>query len=291
MESKEQTLNKLVEISKNLEKIDFDDVKVFIKKAIEKMPVPTAILRKGALIDRARVNNSEILYMKERDISYIKDKAIIEKFTEYGRANKPKQVMFYGAIESPEITQQRITAIFETSRLLKDKKTVSGTELITVSRWEVLEDITLAEVIFSDKAIQNNNYTNTAFQHHFKQFFEHEDRELILQQLIFFSNEFAKKVGNDIDYKISVAYTDIILNGAVEIEGIAYPSVASGYKGQNVVLRPNIIDTKLKLQKVVTQKIVKDKNKVRIDNDKYVKSFGLNNSSFEWIDIEKYLEL
>lgn len=293
--TKEQELafNKLIEFSKDLESIDYAEIKTVISKSIKQVPIATAFIRKGQYIDRVRVNKDNKLFTKEDCISYIKDQYVIDNcLTEFGRANRPNQVMFYGALESSEIQQPRVTAIFETSQLLKDRESINiEGELLTVSRWKVLEDILLIEIVFDEDAIRKNPDIRQSFNHHIEEISYHPLRELGLRQIKFFSNEFAKTADSHWDYKISVAYTDLILHdkrpsiNGFPIEGIAYPSVPSDHKGQNVVLRQDVVDRKLELEAVATQVIHKNKLKHFVNNHKYVSDFGKNNSNFTWSDI------
>lgn len=292
-EEQEIAFKKLVEFSNDLEDVDYEEIKDIISKSIRQVPIATAFLRKGWFIDRVRVNKGNQLFTKEDEISYIKDQYVIDNYlTQFGRANKPHQVMFYGAVESSEFWQPRATAIFETSQLLKEKDTVNiEGELLTVSRWKVLEDILLVEIVFDDDAIRKNPDTRAAFNHHIEQIAHHPLRELGLRQIQFFSKEFAKTVKNHWEYKISVAYTDLILHdkkpsiNGYSIEGIAFPSVPSDHKGQNVVLRPDVVDTKLALEIVTTHIVHKNKLKSFVNNHKYVTDFGEDNSDFTWADI------
>lgn len=292
-EQQEKAFKQLVEFSKDLENVDYEEIKNIISKSIRQVPIATAFLRKGCFVDRVRVNKGNQLFTNENEISYIKDQYVIDNYlTQFGRANKPHQVMFYGAVESSEIWQPRATAIFETSQILKDKEAVNiEGELLTVSRWKVLEDILLVEIVFDDDAIAKNPDTRAAFKHHMKQIVHHSLRELGLRQIQFFSREFAKKVENHWEYKISVAYTELILHdkkpsiNGYPIEGIAYPSVPSDYKGQNVVLRPDVVDTKLELELVSTHIVHKNQLKSFVNNHKYVTDFGEDNSSFTWVDM------
>lgn len=285
---------KLVEYSKDLENVDYEEVKKIISKSIRQVPIATAFLRKDWFIDRVRVNKDNKLFTKESDVSYITDDYVINNIlTNFGRANKPHQVMFYGAVKSTEIWQPRATAIFETSQTLKEKDSINiEGELLTVSRWKVLEDILLAEIVFDDEAIRKNPDTRKAFNHHMKEIFHHPLRELGLRQIQFFSREFAKIVDNHWDYKISVAYTDLILHdkklsmNGIPIEGISFPSVPSDHKGENVVLRPDVVDKKLELELVSTQIVHKNKLMSFVNNHKYVTDFGENNSNFTWADTD-----
>ena len=138
--------------------------------------------------------------------------------------------MFYGAIESTKIRQSRATAIFETSRIIKDPESINiDGELVTLSRWEVTEDILVAEIVFADALIKKNPDVRMAYYHHLLQLYEHPLRNLGLSQLHLFSNEFAKVVKFDWDYKMSAAYTDLILHekkitlNGFPLEGITLP--------------------------------------------------------------------
>lgn len=293
-QDQEVAFQKLIEYSKNLENTSYDQIAEIIKRSIRQVPVATGILKKGACIDRVRVNDNDVLFSREEDISYIKDQVIIDNYlTSFGRANKPHQVMFYGALESTKIPQQRATAIFETSRVLKKKDSINlQGELVTVSRWRVLEDIVVIEIVFCDKAIVSNPDTQKAFEYHMKKLQFHPLRELGLRQIQFFSKEFAKQVDHDWDYKISVAYTNLILHDhevtieGRKISGIAYPSVPSNYFGQNIVLRPDVVDSSLELESVSTHLVHKNKLKSFVNNHKYVVDFGENNSNFVWVDMD-----
>lgn len=293
-EKQRKAFDRLQQLSNNLENVELDEIKKIISESIRQVPIATALLHKNTFIDRVRVNNGEKLFTREDEISYIKDQYVIDNYlTNFGRANKPHQVMFYGAIESTEIPQQRLTAILETSDLIKNPEAtnVEG-ELVTVSRWRVLEEILVIEIVFDDKAIVNNPDTKRAFEYQMQQIAHHPLREMGLRQIQFFSSEFAKEVENHWEYKISVAYTDLLLHDSkikingIPIEGITFPSVRSGYKGQNIVLKPETVDKKLKLEVVTTQRIHKNRMKTFINNHKYVSDFGENNSNFKWEDTD-----
>ena len=58
---------------------------------------------------------------------------------------------------------------------------------------------------------------------------------------------------------------------------------ASDHLGQNVVLKPNVVDKKLKLKNVSTHTIHKYKKQSFVNNHMYVEDFGENNSSFKWV--------
>lgn len=64
--------------------------------------------------------------------------------------------------------------------------------------------------------------------------------------------------------------------------GIVYPSVQSGYQGQNIVLRTDIVDKYLELTNVSTHRVHKNKRESLMANYYHTVSFGDNNSNFTW---------
>lgn len=280
-----KALNDLKKLSNNLETVDYSHIIDLIANSIRFVPITLAKLHKGTFIDRVRMNKSDALFTKEADISYIKNKNVIDNcLTEFGRANKPHEVMFYGAIESTQIDNQGVTALVETCDFIKDINSVCiKGQLFTISRWEVLEELTIAEMVFSDNALSVNPDTQKAFSFHNEKFKEHPMRELALLQLQFFCNQYARQIGTHEDYKISVAYTQLQLS-KLDLAGITYPSVAAEYKGQNIVLKPKIVDEFLKLKGVCTKILYKNGSKSFAANHKCVSNIDADTSSFTWVD-------
>jgi len=152
------TLTYLEQIRYNLEYADYNIICMSIADLRDKF-VPTALLKKGWYIDRVRVNKNNEVFTNIEQVSYIHDQNVLENYVTFGRANEPKQAVFYGAIESPAIQEPRAVAYFETSELLKElDKHDNIEEIFTVSRWIILEDIEVIEIIFSDEALKVNEY-------------------------------------------------------------------------------------------------------------------------------------
>ncbi len=136
-------------------------------------------------------------------------------------------------------------------------------------------------MVFSDEAIAISPDINRSFQNQFSQLINHPMREIGLRQMKLFSEEFARKKTSNHDYKISAAYADIIMNEG-GLPGILYPSVPSGYMGQNIVLRPDIVDQYLELYSVSTHRVHKNKMQSLMGNYYHTQKFGDNNNAFEW---------
>jgi|GEM_PF-1196039 len=267
-----EALDKLKELSCQLDKVDYSDIVNILKESIRKIPVPIARMPPNTPIDRVRKNVGENPFTDvHNQLSYIKDQNVIDNYlTEFGRANEPHQSMFYGAIESSLIGHQRITALAETSELLQNPDAVDfAGELYTVSRWRNTSELFLAEIVFSQDAIDTNPDIKNAFakQSEFAKQVGADDIDFYLDFLVFISDQFARpKTGHD-DYKISTAYTNLILTNP-NIHGIAYPSVQTKYQGQNVVFPPDVVDQYLVVEILSMQRLYKNKMRSYLNNVK-----------------------
>lgn len=282
------TIRYLEDVKDRLEFVPYETIYNSIANMRDKF-IPTAILHKGWYIDRVRVHkNQDELFTNELQVSYIHDKEVIDKYVKFGRANNEKQSVFYGAVETEEIRQQRVVAYFETSELLKELNLhENATELFTVSRWKIIEDIEILEMIFSDEALEKSSSTRASFDHQLANYNGLPMKVEYEEQGKFFSNEFARKdvrKGQDYKYKITSAYANYVWNNT-DFKGITYPSVQSDYKGQNVALLPEVVDKSLKLVSVGLFKFER-RNGVNlpVDSIKIATELGEDNMDFQWID-------
>lgn len=253
------TLTYLEQVRYNLEYVDYEIISKSIEDLRDKF-IPTALLKKDWYIDRVRINCKNDVFSNIKQVSYIHDKDILEKYVKFGRANEPKQAVFYGAITSSEIQQPRVVAYFETSEILNElDKYDNIEEIFTLSRWRILKDIEIIEMIFSDEALKVNEYNKLSLENQIKNYGHLQLAEHYERQGRFFSNEFARKdikKGEDFKYKISASYINYIWN-KTHLKGVTYPSVKSNYLGQNVALLPELVDKYLKLETVAMFKFVK----------------------------------
>lgn len=254
------TLNFLSQIKYNLAHVEYDTIYRSLLELDHKI-IPTSLLHKGHFIERARINHAGKIFTRPDQVSYISDPEVLRDKVNFGRANIPGQAVFYGSIVSPEIEMPRAVAYFEiSSRIDELKRPGPFEEIFTVSRWEILETVQLAEIIYADHYCGASRYVQMSIQNQhahveaaIEQFKLQENTDYTehfeLQSKIF-CNEFAKtEIDSPDDYKISAAYANYILN-QTSAQGLTYPSVKSGYKGQNVVISPNVADRILKLIEV-----------------------------------------
>jgi hypothetical protein len=285
-----EALIKLKELSNQLEKVEYADIVQILKESIRKIPVPITKMPPNTLIDRVRKNIGENPFTDvHNQLSYIKDQNVIDKYlSEFGRANEPHQPMFYGAIESSLIGHQRITALAETSDVFQNPTAVNfDGELYTVSRWRNINELLLAEIVFSQDAINTNPDIKKAFekQTEFAKQVAGSDLDFHIDFLIFISEQFARPKSSHHDYKISTAYTNLVLTNP-SIHGIAYPSVQTKYLGQNVVFPPAVVDKHLVIDVLAMQRLYKNKMNAYLNNVKNCLTPSHCLESIIWSDLD-----
>ncbi|RZK01448.1 MAG: hypothetical protein EOO46_20280 [Flavobacterium sp.] len=273
-----------------MEEVDYDYIMDVLKNSVRKIPIPIAKLHQYATIDRARKNDEEKLFTDIDQLSYIKDKDIIDNYlTEFGRANKPHEPMFYGAISSSVLDKQRVTAIAETSKLFQDRNgcNLKG-ELYTISRWETKSELLVVEVVFASEAIKVNPDIKKAFekQTEFAKEAGADDLEFYTDFLVFISEQFARETKSHNDYKIAAAYTELVLKHP-DICGVIFPSVQTRFLGVNVVFPPEVVDKELIPLFTTTQKLYKNPKKTLIANHKKCLNVKENPHNLEWQDTEE----
>ena len=271
-----------------LTEVTYDEIVNLLRNGIKQIPFTITKLHKGHFIDRARKNENNKLYKHIDELSYIKDTYVIQnKLTKYGRVNLPHQVMFYGALETPYIDKPRETAIAETSDLFRNvQQNQFGEEYYTVSRWRIKEELEGVEIVFSDDALKNSKYIRKSYEKQ-KQYLEgqeltKQEKDFYLEFLRFISNQFSKRVNNYEEYKISVAYANIALSKRYN-NFIVYPSVQTEYWGENIALKPEIVDKYLEPVICSTHILYKDTNGALIDNDRYRAQNIDFSKDLEWI--------
>ncbi|CAA0259900.1 conserved hypothetical protein [Tenacibaculum maritimum] len=286
-----EAFKKLQEYSKNLESIEYEKLIDLLKNSIQKIPIPLAKLRPESSIERARANNGTPLFKSIEDLGYIKNKEVIKKLSKFGRANKPHEILFYSAIQTSELDKPRVTAIAETSRLFLDKNSVQmDGELFTISRWRNKQELIIAEVVFAEEAIKNNKDIKASYekQKQLAKELQGVDSEFFEDFLIFISNEYARVADNHNDYKISTAYTELVLTHK-DVQGITYPSVQTNYVGANLVLPTNIVDEFLYPEVATTSILYKNRMKMTIGNGGHFCK-KLNDKPLVWEKLdEKYM--
>lgn len=284
-----EALQKLKEISHQLHDVEYDYIMDLLKNSIRKIPLPLAKLHQFATIDRARKNDGENLFTSIDELSYIKDQNVIDEYlTDFGRANKPYEPMFYGALSSTVLDKQRVTAIAETSKLFQDRNgyNLEG-ELYTVSRWENQNELIVVEVVFAAEAIKTNPDIKRAFekQTELAKIAGAKDLEFYTDFLIFISEQFSRDIESHIDYKIAASYTELVLRHP-EVKGVMFPSVQTRYMGVNIVFPPKVVDENIIPLFSTTHLLYKNPKKTLITNHKKCLNIKENPKNLVWQDTE-----
>lgn len=166
----------------------------------------------------------------------------------YGRANIPKNPMFYGCsfgnCQPSEIPIK--TSVMEVSKLVKDANHF-GIERTTCSVWKIMDHINLLAFPFSD-VYKNPTDDIIRIQKEWKAFEDAKVSKDNLSLMHYMSNEIAKNTDNDLDYLKIAHFVYFLLNKNIptkSYDGILYPSVHAQGNGYNVALKPCAVDNKL----------------------------------------------
>jgi hypothetical protein len=243
---------------------------------IQFLPIILFTYPKGSSIFRSRINIGTELFENVSDISIPDEKYV----TEYKRANKPKQSLFYGSEDRP-------TSYLEFVEQLAENTPIGNEVAITVGKWKTKRELTLA-LVFNPQAERNISY----YQQHGEALDEvikkspEEFRKGTTKFYEFIGNEFAKNAGGDIrTYQITCAYSNIVF-AHEKTDGIMYPSVARGGDGFNIALKKNIITENLiiietaKIDKFIAQR--QENGKHEFVNKASMDSSGIRNKRIKW---------
>lgn len=207
------------------------------------------------VIYRARIitnpDNTPHEYISE--ISHIpKDK--LGKIKKFGRINKIGESMFYGSLDYSVACTEAITK----GDVFKNTNSI----MLTVGVWMFEEPLKFVQIPYSEKVFKKFydtvHYKSDTIQLEDIQRYNKEGRERFNSDIEFevlemFADEFAK-IGTktDNDYFLTNYYADRVFDRVkghrteVKADGIIYNSVASSYQRKNIVLTPEVAETKLK---------------------------------------------
>ncbi len=262
----------------DLSKVSHKKILGLIKSEDIRIPILTALIKKGAIIERGRVCEKGTIFSSELEITYRLDTGNILK---YGRANRPFQSMYYGAMPSNTLKHPTQTLFEELVGQFKTSFNEGFRTTMTVGRWIVKEDLEVADICFGQEYL-NVKENFDRFEHWQKELpnteiDSPENRELL--ELI--SNEFSKQlVKSHFDYKISSIYSDLTLFEG--LAGISYPSVRTNYNSKNIALTPSAVDEHLELKEVAVFEYEFKNGEPLAVQTKYSNELGLFNSEFKW---------
>lgn len=235
----------------DLSKISDQDLSNLINSFFHIIPFTSGIIEANSLLFRARINKEKSHFCCIKDI-YTPPACFI---TEYGRANKPGERIFYCASNLKLAVFEVLNAYYQKNDTPLEKINV------TIGVWRLKMDLhvaciyddpklhTLRKDILDDylsnqKLLFNGNISLNAAV----------SNSILLQ---FFAEEFTKaSIKRDADYKLSNFYLSSLRQSnsfileqfnSDKFDGLNYPSNAMKYKGDNQALFIESADTKLEL--------------------------------------------
>lgn len=170
------------------------------------------------------------------------------------RCNYPGQQAFYGAVglDNKESTMMT-TAIMEVC-LEYIKRNDLDLHYMTLSRWQITRPLSVFLLPYSSSCVSKNPEFKRA-RENFDPMIASVARDLnvsvnyVRAYLEFISDIFCIRENKANYYKISSAYVNYILKYAalnnIRVDGIVYSSANTESAGMNIVLNPDLIDSKI----------------------------------------------
>ncbi len=257
----------ITRIPSHLHRLDYDAIKIDCNSYFTSLPISIVDftndkfffyqLDRGGInvIYRARIitNENNKPHDTVSEISYIPtDK--IDKTKKFGRVNKPYESMFYGSLNIPTACCEATTKgnVFEKTNSV----------FLTVGIWKFETPLKLVQMPHSEKYfkqfydevnIKSEKIQLEDIKDNNKEIRGQFEQDIDYEVLQFFADEFAKyNTNNDYEYMLSNYYADRVFNRIPaflideDIDGIIYPSIALSYQEKNIVLKPEVVDKKLK---------------------------------------------
>jgi len=242
-----------------------------IKNDIGAIVLPSKIFQHGLKLHRCRNNYNDEVFQTIDGLSFRND---LEEIVDFGRANEPKQSIFYSADVRP-------TAISETNKAFRGENYKDIEEIsITTSHWESIADLKLT-LIIGNKSAQEKNELIKRFSIDIDSLTAKlfgKESENIFEILNYISDEFAFNTNENINlYKISCAFAQLAYK---ESDGIIYPSIQRNLEGLNFAIKPDSVMKKLRFVNAthdVFKKVgemnyqhCETKDTVRVENSKLI---------------------
>lgn len=236
----DEEMGRLVDVLRatDLKTANFDWLKKTLMRLSKGLVLDVPIYHSGLSLYRARRCKTRPALTSE--LGY----PPASKVGSYGRANKPRQPMFY-------LNTQRNAVFFEMNP--------GPGDLLAVSHWTTVDKLLVFPVGYSDRVFQEKTSNRS------KPRLGPGDHPLLMHPSNryledFFAVEFTKEVPNDEPwrFKISAALAETRLSPQ-RVDGVMYPTVAMRANSDNFALRPSSAK-KLKLLKAEFVQIDKVKD-------------------------------
>lgn len=270
-------------------------------KRFASLPLYKNVVKKDTVLFRGRINGKDELFDSLDKISITPQ----EYVKSFGRANIPKQAVFYCSTNEETVVREVTQWYINDSGRFQDllTKGVIGmnwnpnVSMITISAWRVTEDLHLALLFGNEEkrslAVQecHKHRMQVAKNSNFE-----KSRNLIID---FFSQEFGKlNVRHEMDYLYSAYYAYEVYNSnfesssgnSIKFDGVKYASIANDIRGENIAICEEAFRNKIEFlganfcYTLNTQWVpLKDTNNTATIGN--IQSALLkNDNTFKWID-------
>lgn len=267
-------MKNLTHIRKIVDKLTFPELIIEIEK-LGLQNISTYPIIKGTKIYRARPT-TDIKFNHIDDLSYNPWPKRID------RASTPCKPMFYGAISTNSEDYPMLTNFAELNQILRSKETNFDEQEIAVAEFEVKEDFCTAALIFNKDFLKKNKQYEKFYNRVKNTSLENNSNDFEILEL--FSNMFSYSEENEqLDYRITAAFTSFIFENSMNIEAILYPSVRLNGEGTNIAIHPITVKTKLECKRIRIVKIY-IKNKCVVQDYEGYSDKVSDDGYFELID-------
>lgn len=225
-------------------RLSYDQIRGFISELAKQGVYQSYVIPNDLPIQRARWIKDKKWFVSEDDLGPPPP----EKTLDYGRCHQPKRPVCYCSLNGD-------TALAEITTELGEQYVVST---FTMPKGTVI--VPVGELDYVRRTGQTYiGHGNPESANPYLDVLDEEDE--IVSAIIdaFLADEFSKPATTWTDYKITSAFSDVLLNGdlnpRIPIDAIIYPSVRSR-EGKNFAILPEVHKSKMQLVETET-KIIK----------------------------------
>lgn len=243
----EKTLKAIERLKKmNLSDSKYEDVLDLVSQIT--YPAFFFILKAGKSIYRARSHKENEMFYFEQELSYRTD---VQNITKHNRANPTNSTMFYGSISTESLPDGYLIGAVETSSLCRNKK--DGIETLTIGKWILKRSMKVLILLDATNYKFHSKDIDDIYKHYLEFINLQENSEKLKLISAFIANEFGKivKTGEEYEYMISAAFSELFFDKELGCNGIIYPSVQTDKQGYNIVILPYVVDDNLILDKIL----------------------------------------
>lgn len=243
----EKTL-KAIEILKkiDLKNSKYEDILELVSQIT--CPLFYFTLEAGRSVYRARSHQENEMFYFEKDLTYRTD---INNITKHNRANPAYSTMFYGSISTESVLHGYLISAVETSNLCRNKK--NGIETLTLGKWILRRSMKVLILLDAINYKLHSKEIDEIYKHYMEFINSQDNPEDMKLISTFLANEFGKsvKTGEEYEYMISAAFSELFFDKGLGNNGIVYPSVQTDKQGYNIALMPYVADDNLILDRVL----------------------------------------